>query len=76
MARVRIDRDQCIACETCWLECPEVFQSNPEDNLSEITPEFRIGGDSATGKVPDELRFSVQEAADACPVAINHVEDG
>ena len=41
-----------------------------------LTPEFRIGGDSATGKVPDELRFSVQEAADACPVAINHVEDG
>lgn len=75
MARVRIDRDPCIACEACWLECPEVFQPNPEDNLSEITPEFRVGGGNAAGKVPDELRASVQEAADACPVSIIHVED-
>jgi ferredoxin len=53
--------------------CPEVFMQNATDNWSQIVPGYQVGGDPATGQVPDSLRAKVQEAADACPVTIIHV---
>ena len=70
---VAIDRDQCISCETCWTTCPEVFEQSSADNWSQIVKKYQVGGDPATGQVPDSLRDKVQEAADACPVTIIHV---
>lgn len=70
---VTIDRDQCISCESCWTMCPEVFEQNGTDSWSQIVAKYQIGGDPASGQVPDSLQSKVQEAADACPVAIIHV---
>jgi ferredoxin len=70
---VTIDRDQCISCESCWGLCPEVFEQNSVDSWSQIVAKYQVGGDPATGSIPDTLRDKTQEAADACPVTIIHV---
>jgi ferredoxin len=72
--KVRIDRDECIACASCWEICPEVFAEGPDDWLSEIVEQYREDGDVAQGEVPDDLDC-VQEAADDCPVGIIHIEE-
>lgn len=70
---VKIDRDQCISCESCWTVCPEVFEQNGADSWSQIVSKFQVGGDPATGSIPDTLQAKAQEAADSCPVTIIHL---
>ncbi len=72
--KVTIDRDQCISCESCWTICPEVFEQNAVDSWSQIVAKYQVGSDPATGEAPENLRAKVQEAADACPVTIIHVD--
>jgi ferredoxin len=72
--RIRIDRDECIACGACWDVCPEVFEEDPDDGLTQVVEKYRIDGDPARGEVPEELEECVQSAADDCPVEIIHVE--
>ena len=74
MPTVTVDRDGCISCEICWTQCPEVFQPNPEDRLSEIVPVYREGGDHSRGTIPDSLLEGARSAADQCPVSIITVE--
>ncbi len=73
VVNVKIDRGQCISCESCWTICPEVFEQNGVDAWSQIVATYQVGGDPATGQVPEALKAKVQEAADACPVAIIQV---
>jgi len=72
--RVRIDRDECIACATCWEVCPEVFEEGPDDGLSQIVEQYRVDDDLALGKVPDE-QDCVHDAVADCPVEIIRVEE-
>jgi ferredoxin len=72
--KVRIDRDECTACESCWAVCPDFFEQNNTDNLSQVVKKYRIEDDIAEGEAPDDLRDCVQEAADSCPVEIIHVD--
>jgi ferredoxin len=74
VARVTIDREECIQCATCWEDCPEVFEESEEDYLSQIVEQYRVDGDPAVGEIPDELESAAQEAADLCPVEVIHVE--
>lgn len=71
---IKIDRDQCIVCESCWTICPEVYEQNATDSWSQIVPKYQVGNDPATGSIPDDLKAKAQEAADACPVTIIHLE--
>ena len=71
--KVRIDRDECIACATCWEVCPEVFEENLDDGLSQIVGQYRVDGGLAQGEVP-ESENCVRDAADDCPVDIIHIE--
>lgn len=73
--RIRIDRDECIACGACWDVCPEVFEESPDDGLSQIVEQYRVGGDPSQGEVPETLADCVQCAADDCPVEIIHVDE-
>lgn len=73
--KVIIDRPDCISCESCWTLCPDVFEQNPEDTLSEITEEFRVNNNLAEGEVPEDLVECVWAAADSCPVTIILLED-
>ena len=74
MPHVTIDRDDCISCGTCWLECPDVFEEDPGDAKSRIVDQHRDGAGPGEGTVPDELADCVQRAADAYPVAVIAVE--
>jgi ferredoxin len=71
--KVTIDRDECTSCEVCWTECPEVFEENPDDGLSQIVEQYQVDGNPGIGNISDEIDC-VQEAADDCPVEIIHVE--
>ncbi len=70
MPHATIDRDGCISCGTCWLECPDVFEENPADAKSQIVERYRGGAEPGEGDVPDELADCVRRAADACPVVV------
>ena len=74
VTRVRIDRDECIVCGSCWEDCPQVFEESPDDGLSQVVAQYRVDGDPAQGEVPEELESCVSEAADNCPVEIIHVK--
>jgi ferredoxin len=71
--KVRIDREECIACATCWEVCPEVFEENLDDGLSQIVEQYRVDGNLAQGEVP-ETESCADDAAADCPVDIIHVE--
>ncbi len=73
--RVWIDRDQCISDMVCVALCPDVFEMNPEDNKSQIVEKWRPSPDKiGEGIIPEELKDCAQQAADACPVSIIHIE--
>ncbi|MHB0856467.1 MAG: ferredoxin [Anaerolineae bacterium] len=74
MPMVTIDRDECISCAACWGDCPEVFEENDDDGLSQIVAQYRTGGDLANGQVPDDLTDCANSAAEACPVEVIHVD--
>ncbi len=38
-----------------------------DDGTSEIVEEYRVGGDSAIGEVPDEMYECAKKGADVCP---------
>jgi len=74
--KVSIDRDQCIADMACTALCPDVFEMNEEDGKAQIVEKYRKSKESIKeGIVPENLKSCVEEAANACPVQIIHVEE-
>ena len=72
--QVTIDREMCIACCNCHTNCPEVFELNPDDGLSQIKGLYRTGESSiGEGSVPDSLGDCVKTAEEICPVSIIYV---
>ncbi len=67
---VTIDRMDCVSCGACWNTCPDLFEQNPCDSLSQITEPFRFCGDRAEGNVPDNLFPCSRDAMELCPVHI------
>jgi len=74
--KVTIDpRDNCISDMVCVSICPDVFEMNPEDNKSQIVEKWRTEPNNiAVGIVPEDLKSCVEDAANACPVQIIHIE--
>lgn len=72
---ITIDRSSCISCGACWNNCPEIFDQNPCDGLSEIVDELRFNNDRAGGFVPDDSFECAREAANLCPVEIITIEE-
>jgi ferredoxin len=68
--KVQIERDECISCAACWDDCPDVFEENMEDGLSQVVEDYQVDEDPAVGEIPDDLEECAQDAADACPVEI------
>lgn len=68
-------RENCIACCNCHTNCPEVFEPNADDGLSQIRKGYRLDAASlGEGIIPDSLEECVRLAEDLCPVTIIHVE--
>ena len=42
MAKVTIERPECISCESCWTVCPEIFEQDPADGLSDAEASGRL----------------------------------
>jgi len=69
--RVKIEpRENCISDMVCVSICPDVFEMNPDDNKSQITPKYREGGNIAVGIVTEDLLSCVQDAAMPAPSTI------
>jgi len=62
--KVTIDRDGCISCGLCTNICPEVFYM-ADDGIAAVSKDI----------VPDDLKESVAEAAESCPVSVIHTTD-
>ncbi len=73
LVRVTIDRTECISCGSCWTDCPEFFEQNPDDHWSQVVGRFREGDDLGAGNAPRHLESCVKQAEEDCPVAIIHV---
>jgi ferredoxin len=74
IVRAKIDREECTSREACWDACPEVFEQNPDDLWSQITPGCRVERDNSLGSIPEDLQECAQSAADDCPVEIINAE--
>lgn len=61
--KVKVDRDMCTGCEICIDTCPEVFEMF--EDLSRAKVEI----------VPEDLKDSVKEAAEDCPVEAIIIEE-
>ena len=74
MAKVIVERDICIGCGACWGTCPEVFEQNADDGLSQIVADLRINGEIGAGIIEENLEACAKQAADGCPVSAISVE--
>ncbi len=68
--KIIIDREGCISCGNCWTDCPEVFEENPDDNQSEIVPEYRFEGNPGVGESPKDQEECVKKASENCPAQV------
>ncbi|MGE4588362.1 MAG: ferredoxin [Acidaminococcaceae bacterium] len=69
MEKVTVERDVCIGCGACWGTCPEVFEQNKDDGLSQIVTDLQIDGEIGEGRMEETLEECVRQAADGCPVS-------
>jgi len=72
MIKVVIERDGCVSCGSCWLDCPEFFEENPEDNLSQVKESYRTAG-VGEGEASDDMVDCVTQACEDCPVSVIHI---
>ncbi len=70
MVKVVIDRDGCVSCASCWTTCPDFFEQNPDDNLSQVCKRWRIDDRKNEGDAPTEEEACVREASELCPVQV------
>jgi len=73
MINVIIDRDGCISCGQCWDACPNFFEENAEDGLSQVAKKFRIAGKLNEGVAFGDIEECVKQAADGCPAQVIHI---
>lgn len=73
--KVTIEREGCTLCAVCWETCPEVFEEDPGDGMSQIVKKYRVNNQIDQAEVPDSLSDCVTSAAESCPVDIIHIEE-
>ena len=55
MAKIFINREECISCGACWSTSPEVYEQNMDDSKSQIVSELRVDGNNAVGMAEGNL---------------------
>jgi len=67
---IKVDKDICIACGTCYAVCPDFFEED-SNGKSHVKEEYRTEetNSHSLGDAPDDLLDSVEEALDSCPVS-------
>lgn len=71
MAKIRVDKDTCIACGVCWALAPDVFELDPATGKTRIRePYVKSDGEKeSVGEIPDTLVETVKNAASSCPTS-------
>jgi ferredoxin len=49
---VKVNRADCTSCGICWIECPELFEQNEDDDLCQIILKHRSGDNLEKDTVP------------------------
>lgn len=75
MVKCRIIREDCTSCGTCWDLCPEFFEQNTSDSLSQVVVDYRMNNNPGEGEVLPDMEGCVKDAADSCPVQIITIEE-
>ena len=70
--KVVLEREECIACESCVETCPDTFEM-ADDGLAHVKGSTRVGSNDELEM--DDMGCS-KEAAEVCPVNIIHVFEG
>jgi ferredoxin len=70
--KVVLEREECIACESCVSTCPDSFEM-ADDQLAQLKGATRVGSNDESDV--DDLGC-IKEAAEACPVTIIHIYEG
>jgi ferredoxin len=69
MAKIKLDRQQCIGCGSCAAVCPKCFEI-ADDGKSHI-----VGADKKDNEELEVAKMECAEsAAEACPVQCIHIE--
>lgn len=76
MAKVRVDKNLCISCGSCWAIAPQVFEEDPGTFKSRVKEPYRVADSESesVGEIPPELVSDAKAAADACPAGAITVE--
>lgn len=72
--QVKLNRDECISCGSCWAICPDFFEEDPDDDVVQIVQAYRVNGDISIGQVPPEQEDYVRDAAETCPVEVIQIK--
>jgi len=72
--RVTIDGADCISCAVCWEDCPDFFEQDPGDDLSQVCEPCRVGEHLDLGLAPTELEDCTRLGAERCPVGVIYLE--
>ncbi|MEM0093709.1 MAG: ferredoxin [Thermofilum sp.] len=69
MAKVRVDKNLCISCGSCWVIAPQVFEEDPDTFKSRVKEPYRTldSESESVGEIPSQLVNDAKSAADACP---------
>ncbi|MEI8331390.1 MAG: ferredoxin [Methanomicrobiales archaeon] len=73
--KVTIDRYGCVSCGTCWDTCPDFFDEDPDDSLSQVTEKFRIVKNPGLGSSTKDQDFCAKGAAESCPAEVIPIEE-
>lgn len=74
--KIVIDRANCVSCGTCWDTCPDVFEQNEGDSLSQIVEKYRLDGNISEGIPAEDFEDCAASAASGCCAEVISVEEG
>ena len=65
--KIEVNREDCIACSTCYGLDPKHFESDPEGKSKVVGG---TGNGKSTGTFDDEKMSEAENAASSCPVSV------
>jgi ferredoxin len=76
MARVRVDKETCIACGVCWALAPDIFELDPATGKTRIREPYGKSDNEkeSIGEIPENIVETAKNAASSCPTGSIVVE--
>ena len=73
---IKVDKDLCIECATCWDNLPEFFIPD-ESGKSSIVEEYQTEDDESAsfGEPPEDLIVDIEDIIEDCPATAISFDD-